>query len=64
MHDHTKIYVALVALALWLLGWLIVGFLAGDRLGKPNLGALLGFLFGPFVLFVFMLPSGRGEKNV
>lgn len=59
MSEAQRIYVVCLVCALWLLGWLIVGFLAGDRINKPNLGALLGFVFGPIVLFLFLLPSVR-----
>lgn len=54
-----QIYVLFLVVALWSIAWMIVGLLAGERLQKPHLGALLGVFFGPMILFAFLIPDGR-----
>ena len=51
----------LLAVLFWFLIWVCIGATGGHKHGRATLGAMVGLLLGPFVLFLFFWPRGNNE---
>lgn len=51
--------IGLVIVLFWFLLWVCIGATGGHQHGRATLGALIGLLLGPFVLFLFFWPRGH-----
>lgn len=60
--NSVGIVIGFALLFVWLLLWSSVGWSAGLRHNRGGLGAFMGLLFGPLVLFIFFIPNAAELK--
>lgn len=49
-------------LVLWATAWGFIGAAGSMKFDKPGTGFIIGMLLGPFVLFVYLIPTASDLK--